>query len=107
MPLDAAAIAALDIGDRDGAVRFAVRAKPRAPKTRVLGVKEGALHVAIAAPPVDGEANRELARGLAAALGVPARDVTVVAGQSGPRKIVEVRGIDARIARERFAGYST
>ena len=83
-------------------MRFDVRAKPRARRTEILGVKDGALHVAVAAPPVEGEANAELIRGLAKALGVPARHVAVLAGQSGKRKIVEVRGIDAAAARERL-----
>ncbi len=96
-------VGALAISDRAGGVRFDVLARPRASRSKVLGVKDGALRVAIAAPPVDGEANAELARVLAQVLGVRARDVTVVAGQSGKRKIVEVRGIDAGRARERLA----
>ena len=103
MPLDGSSIAALVITDRAGAVRFAVHARPSAPKTRVLGVREGALQVAIAAPPVDGEANAELARSLARVFGVRVRDVEVVAGQSGKRKVVEVRGIDGAVARRRLA----
>jgi uncharacterized protein (TIGR00251 family) len=90
------------ITDREGAVRIDVHARPRAPRTKVLGAKGGALEVALAAPPVDGEANAELARALAALFGVPARHVAVVAGRSGKRKIVEVRGIDARAARARL-----
>jgi uncharacterized protein (TIGR00251 family) len=103
MPSERSDLSSVAITDRDGAVRFDVRARPRAPRTKVLGAKEGALEVAIAAPPVDGEANAELVRGLAAVFGVPARDVVVVAGQTGKRKIVEVRGIDAAAARERLA----
>jgi uncharacterized protein (TIGR00251 family) len=99
MPVD---LAALAITDRGGAVRFNVHARPRAPRTKVIGVKDGALHVAVAAPPVDGEANAELVRGLAGLLGVPARDVAVVAGQSGKRKMVEIRGIDAATTRARL-----
>lgn len=100
-PID---VSGLLISDRAGAVRFDVHARPRAPKTKVIGVTEGALHVAIAAPPVDGEANAELARGLAAVFGVRARDVEVVAGQSGKRKIVEVRGVDAVTAMDKLKG---
>ena len=99
-------VGALAISDRGDTVRFDVWARPRARRTRVLGVKDGALMVAVAAPPVDGEANAELARGLAEVLGVRARDVTVVAGQSGKRKMVEVRGIDAARARERLEAAS-
>jgi uncharacterized protein (TIGR00251 family) len=102
------AIADLDslaISDRGGCVRFDVRVRPRAPRTKIVGVKEGALQIAVAAPPVDGEANAELARALAAAIDVPTRDVAVVAGQTGKRKIVEVRGIDAVSARAKLAAY--
>jgi uncharacterized protein (TIGR00251 family) len=103
MPSDPATLAGLVITERDGAIRFDVRARPRAPRTKVLGVREGALHVALAAPPVDGEANDELARGLAALFGVPARAVSIVAGRTGKRKVVEVGGIDAAGARVRLA----
>ena len=61
------------ISDRVGAVRFDVRARPRAPRTEIVGIKEGALEVAIAAPPADGEANLELARGLASKSSVSTR----------------------------------
>ena len=99
---DGAGLDGLVISERDGAIRFDVRARPRAPRTKVLGVREGALLVAIAAPPVDGEANAELARGLAAVFGVPARAVSIVAGQTGKRKVVEVAGVDGAIARARL-----
>ena len=105
MPSEGSDFASLVITDRDGAVRLDVHARPRAPRTKLLGVKEGALEVALAAPPVDGEANAELARALAAVFGVPVRDVEVVAGRTGKRKIVEVRGIDARAARARLGAH--
>ncbi len=34
--------------------------KPGASKTEILGERNGALHIALAAPPVDGKANEEL-----------------------------------------------
>ena len=95
----------LEISDRPGAIRFAVRARPRSHKTNILGVKEGALEVSVAAPPVDGEANLELVRGLARALGTTAANVEIVGGQTGKRKIVEVRGLDAATARARLGTY--
>jgi uncharacterized protein (TIGR00251 family) len=93
----------LRIGERAGAVRIDVRVRPRASKSAVLGEREGALDVAVAAPPVDGAANDELVRTIAAALGVPRRDVSVVAGQTGKNKVVEVRGVDAATVRGRLA----
>ncbi|NLY93129.1 MAG: DUF167 domain-containing protein [Myxococcales bacterium] len=75
--------------------RVTVWAKPRAAKSRVLGVREGALEVAIAAPPVDGAANEELTATLAKHCGVPKRSVVLVAGQSGRHKVVEFLGMTA------------
>ncbi len=89
---------------RDGAVRMEVQARPRARPSRVAGVREGALVVQLAAPPVDGEANAELVETIARVLGVPKRDVSMVRGASSRSKVVEVRGlatheVEARIAR--------
>ena len=86
----------------DGVV-LSVLAKPRASKSAVRGVRDGALEVAIAAPPVDGAANEELARLLADAFGVAKRDVTIERGESGRHKRVHVARISERDARERIA----
>ena len=59
-----------------------VRVKPRASKSRVLGAREGALEIAVAAPPVDGEANQELIRIAAAHFDLPRSRVKLVAGAS-------------------------
>jgi uncharacterized protein (TIGR00251 family) len=85
-------------------VRFEVRAKPRASKSKVLGVREGVLDVSLAAAPVDGEANRELVETLARALGVPRRDVAIVRGDASRAKLVEVRGVTADELRARLPG---
>jgi uncharacterized protein (TIGR00251 family) len=73
-------------------VRIAVLVTPRASRSAVSGVADDRLRVRIAAPPVDGAANAELARVLAAALGVPRGAVAVVAGAASRRKVVVVRG---------------
>ncbi len=90
---------------RPDAATVAVHAKPRAKKSRVIGYKEGALEVALAAPPVDGAANEELVRVLAAALGVPARDVHVERGASGRRKLVRVEGMSDAAARDLLSAH--
>lgn len=81
--------------DADGVV-FAVRAQPRSSREAIEGVREGALRVALTAPPVEGEANAALVALLAKALGVPKRDVTVIAGSAQRSKRVRVssRSID-------------
>jgi uncharacterized protein YggU (UPF0235/DUF167 family) len=48
----------------------------------------------VAAPPERGRANEALVELLARALGVPRSRVSVVGGQTGRRKIVDVEGLD-------------
>jgi uncharacterized protein (TIGR00251 family) len=83
----------LEVRACDGDVTFRVRVKPRASKSRVLGVREGCLEVAVAAPPVDGAANAELRRTLARHFDVARGAVLVEAGEASRIKRVRVRGV--------------
>jgi hypothetical protein len=74
-------------------VRLRIRAQPKASKTELAGEHGDALKIRIAAPPVDGEANRELLRFLAKRLHVPASSIRVISGESGRNKVIEVQGI--------------
>jgi uncharacterized protein YggU (UPF0235/DUF167 family) len=56
-------------------------------------VTDGVLAVRVSAPPVEGAANQALLRLIAAELDVPRRDVRLVAGAGGRRKLVVVDGI--------------
>jgi hypothetical protein len=87
---------------REGAVRFEVRARPRARKSRLGGEREGALVVDLAAPPVDGAANAALVDVLATALDLPRRSVTLVRGEASRTKLVEVEGLSAEDVRARL-----
>ena len=81
--------------ESDGAITFAVRVVARASRSEVAGEHDGALRVRVAAPPVEGAANEELARTLARALDVPARAVEIVAGRHSKSKQVRVSGASA------------
>jgi uncharacterized protein (TIGR00251 family) len=89
----------LSIEERPNGVRFAVRAQPRASRSEVAGIHNGALRIRIAAPPVDDQANTELIRFLARALGVAKSAVRIAAGRSGRSKTVEVDGVTAGAVR--------
>ena len=86
---------ALDLHEDENGVFLRVHAKPRSSKSRVLGVREGVLDVAIAAPPVDGAANDELVRTIAAHFGIPRRRVRLVSGESSKHKRVHLAGLSA------------
>lgn len=81
--------------EEGGALVFEVRVAPRASKTEAAGEHGGALKVRVAAPPVEGAANEELARFLAKAFGVPARAVEIVGGRASKTKVVRVVGAKA------------
>jgi uncharacterized protein (TIGR00251 family) len=101
--MEATDISALRMTVLEGSVRFEVHAKPRASTSRVGGVREGALVVALAAPPVDGAANDELVATLARALGVAKRDVSIVRGDASRTKLVTVRGLSPAEVLARFS----
>lgn len=74
-------------------VRLSVKVQPRSSREALLGVHDGALKIALTAPPVDGEANAALIAYLAGALGVPKRAVRIVRGETSKTKTVEVDGV--------------
>ena len=85
----------LRVREHDGAVVFEVRVAPRASRSRVVGVQDGALKVALTAPPVDGAANEALRKLLAKALGVSKSDVEIVRGDRARIKLLRIDGIRA------------
>jgi len=77
----------------DGAL-LDVRVIPRAGKSGVAGLRDGALLVRLAAAPVDGAANAELVAVLAEALHLPKRDIAIVSGERSRSKRVRIAGVD-------------
>jgi len=83
----------------DPTVRFSdalldVRVVPRAGRSGVAGLRDGALLVRLAAAPVDGAANAELIAVLAAALHLPKRSIQIVSGERSRAKRVRIDGMD-------------
>jgi uncharacterized protein (TIGR00251 family) len=81
-----------------------VRAQPGARRTGVVGEQNGALKVAVAAPPERGKANKALAEALRDALGLKRSQVELIGGETSREKRFLVRGLtreelEARIAK--------
>ena len=93
----------LDLHTKDSTLRFRVHVKPRAARSRVLGVRAGLLDVAVSAPPVEGKANAEVIQVLSRQLGLPRRAISIVSGQSGRQKWVSVEGISREELLNRLA----
>lgn len=91
-----------DLVTVDGdAVLVAVHVQPRAGRTAVVGRHGDAIKVRVAAPPVDDRANTATIALVAEMLDIPAKGVTVVAGERSRLKRLRVTGIDHETAVER------
>ena len=82
---------------------LSVRLTPRSDREAIDGITQLAdgkavLQARVRAPPSDGQANAALVRLIAATLGVPQRDVSLVAGESARLKRVKVSGSAAGLA---------
>ena len=84
--------------------RLKVKAVPGASRSEIVGRLGESLKVRVAAPPEGGKANREILGLLAARLGLPAADVTLVSGAAAPAKVVACRGLSAEQAWARLLG---
>lgn len=78
--------------------RITIRVTPRASASKVAGVKQGALLVRVTAPPVEGKANKAVCEVIAKELGVPKSRVTVIRGDAGRDKVVEISGVSQALA---------
>jgi uncharacterized protein (TIGR00251 family) len=76
----------------EDALLFTVRVVPRASRSEIVGEHDGTLRVRVAAPPVEGAANVELARTLSRAFKVPSSAVLITGGHSSKLKQLRVRG---------------
>jgi len=91
------------LSEVDGGLLLQVLAAPRASKSALAGVHQGRLKVRVAAPPVDGAANKELVRFLAATLGVARSRLCLERGASSKRKTFRLSDLEIEEARERLS----
>ncbi|MEZ5424747.1 MAG: DUF167 domain-containing protein [Pyrinomonadaceae bacterium] len=82
----------IEFTEKDGSLVFNVRVVPRASKSEIVGEHDGALKVRLAAPPVEGAANRELIKLLAKSFGVAKSDVGIISGETARTKQVRIDG---------------
>ena len=71
-------------------VAFTVRVVPRASRSEVIGLQDGVLRIRIAAPPVNGAANRELVKFLSKKLKVPQAAITLITGNNSKNKALRI-----------------
>ncbi|MEX2215230.1 MAG: DUF167 domain-containing protein [Phycisphaeraceae bacterium] len=79
-----------------------VKVVPGASRTRIVGVLGDRLKVAVSAAPEGGKANRAVCELIGKVIGVPARDVSILTGQTNPLKTLEIRGVSMAALVERL-----
>jgi uncharacterized protein len=85
----------IQFAEKNNALVFTVRVVPRASKSEIIGIRDGALKIRIASPPVDGAANIELIKLLSKTFGVSKSAVEILSGHSGRTKQVKISGVNA------------
>lgn len=80
---------------------LAIRVTPRASRTGLVGMTatmqgQPCLQIRLAAPPVDGAANKALLQAVAKALGLPKSKIAIIRGDASREKLLALEG-DAEV----------
>ena len=75
---------------RDDTLFLTCFVQPKASRDEIVGLHNDALKIRIAAPPIDGKANRHLIDYLSKLFEVPKKNVKIVRGLSGRDKTVAI-----------------
>jgi uncharacterized protein (TIGR00251 family) len=92
------------IRETTAGVEIDIRVIPRAKKTGLAGVRDCALLVRLAAPPIDNAANDTLIVFLGDLLHVPIRAIQITSGERSRRKRMSIAGITGDEVRRRVQG---
>jgi uncharacterized protein len=93
----------LTANSRDKSNWLAVKVTPNASRNEIIGFTDGVLQVRIAASPVKGKANKELADFLGKALGIRKSSISIVKGRISRNKVVAIEGISRDNILRRFS----
>jgi len=81
------------MGQTTNQARILIQAHPGAKKSAVVRFEAGVWHIKVAAPPVEGKANRALIEFLSDVLDVPKSRISIEKGAASRRKLVVVEGM--------------
>jgi uncharacterized protein (TIGR00251 family) len=74
-------------------IRISIQVHPGAKKNAILRFQDGVWHMKIAAPPVEGKANKELTEFLSVVLEVSKSRITIEKGTTSRKKLITVEGV--------------
>jgi uncharacterized protein (TIGR00251 family) len=73
-----------------------VHVQPRARRTELGGVHNGALKLKVSAPPVDDAANRAVVEFFSEMMGIPRSRIQIIAGLKSRDKVLRIAGASLR-----------
>jgi len=79
------------LGEKE--ISLTLYVQPRASRTRITGLHDGNLRLALTSPPVEGQANRQVISFLAKLFRIPKSAVTITGGEQGRTKRLRLSGI--------------
>ncbi len=88
----------LQIRETSTGLEVRLHVLPRAKRSEISGLHNGALKIKVTAPPVDDAANRAIIEFFSELLGMPKSSLTILAGQKSRDKILQIKGL----SRKRF-----
>lgn len=83
--------------DSERGALLTVHVQPGASHTECVGIHGDAIKIRLATRPIDGAANDELIRFIAARCGVPRANVRIRAGEQARRKRLSIKAITAEV----------
>ena len=90
---------------KNESIEIKIYVQPKASKSRIIGLYDGLLKIAVTSPPVDGRANREVVKFLAKCLKIPRSDIVLRAGLHSRRKTFAIAGLKDEEVRRLFAAF--
>jgi len=73
-------------------MKYKIKALPRSSKNEIVGeLPDGTLKIKLKAPPVDGEANKELIKFLSKEWKIPKSNIKILKGKTNKTKLIEVK----------------
>lgn len=85
-----------DLHDGTVGAAITVRVTPRTARNEIHEIlDDGTVKIRLTAPPVEGKANKELIKFLAAVLEVPPSTIEIIAGKTGHDKLVSILNLSS------------
>jgi len=83
----------IKLRQRKNGITLECRISPRAGQNAIRGVRDGALSIALNAPPIEGRANKALIEFISRLLHVPRSHIEIIKGQRGRQKTLFIQDV--------------